>query len=82
MLVHQHIGCGKDLICAASFVLNCTIDIIARTLLAHSVYRGGVRGETYAILLFLLNLDSLLYRGSDPTRDRLLLIINLSIWKL
>ena len=82
LLVHQHIRCGKDLILGACFVLYCTIDIITRALLAHSVYCSGIRGETYAVLLFLLNLDSLLYSGSNPTRDRLLLIVCLSIWKL
>ena len=55
-----------------------TIDIIAGTLLRNCVYSGSICSETHPVLLFLLNLDSLLDCGSNSTRDSLLLIISWS----
>ena len=57
-------------------MLNRAIHIIiAGALLAHRINRGSICGETDPVLLLLLDLDSLLDGRSDPTRDRLLLII-------
>ena len=75
LLVHKDVCSGEDLIrTSPSFMLNRTIYIVTRALLTHSVYRGCIRSKSDAILLFLLNLDSLLDGGTDATCDRLLLI--------